>query len=299
MITCDASVIVGRARHVSYHGRRYRGITVSADFKLAFRPVLRYGPVNLRAMSETNLPNSLNSEAGKSPEFGRTRWSLVRRAASFDSPESREALETLCRAYWFPIYAFVRRQGHSPHDAQDLTQGFFARLLAHNSIARADPRLGKFRTFLLGALKHFLTDAQRKADASKRGGGIEIISFHQAQAEERYQLEPGDDRTPDKVFDQRWTVVLLETAAARLRDEFREAGKQRQFDVLKRFLSSEGDEAAYAQAGTEVKTSGKAVAVAVHRIRRRFRYLVRSAIADTVSTPNEVEEEYRSLFSVS
>ena len=250
-------------------------------------------------MNETNLPDSLGSAAGQSPEFGRTRWSLVRRAANLNSPESREALENLCRAYWFPIYVFVRRQGHSPQDAQDLTQGFFARLLAHNSIAHADPRLGKFRTFLLGALKHFLADARRKADAAKRGGGIEIISFHQAQAEERYQLEPGDDRTPDKVFDQRWTVVLLETAAARLRDEFREAGKQRQFDVLKRFLSSEGDEAAYAQAGTELKTSGKAVAVVVHRIRRRFRYPVRSAIADTVSTPNEVEEEYRSLFSVS
>ena len=247
-------------------------------------------------MSETNIPANLNSGSGQFPEFHQTRWSLVRRAGSLDSPESQEALEALCRAYWFPIYAFVRRQGHSPHDAQDLTQEFFARLLASNSIARADPRLGKFRTFLLGTLKHFLTDARRKATAWKRGGGVEIVSFQQAEAEERYQLEPVDERTPDKVFDQRWTIVLLEAAVERLRQEFQKAGKERQFEVLKTFLSSEGGEAAYAQAGAELKHSGKTVAVAVHRIRRRFRQLVRSAIAETVSTADEVEEEYRSLF---
>jgi RNA polymerase sigma-70 factor (ECF subfamily) len=127
------------------------------------------------------------------------------------------------------------------------------RLLADNSIARADAQLGKFRTFLLGALKHFLADAQRKADAWKRGGGVEMISFEQAQAEERYQLEPVDDRTPDKIFEQRWTVVLLETAATRLRGEFAAAGKARQFEVLKPFLTSEGDENDYAQAGAGVE----------------------------------------------
>ena len=142
-------------------------------------------------------------------------------------------------------------------------------------------------------------DAQRKADAWKRGGGVEIISFEQARAEERYQLEPVDDRTPDKVFDQRWTVLLLEAAAARLREDFRAAGKERQFEVLKPFLSAEGDEPAYAQAGAKLDRSPKTVTVAVHRMRRRFRHLVRSAIADTVSTPDEVEEEYQSLFSVS
>jgi RNA polymerase sigma-70 factor (ECF subfamily) len=170
-------------------------------------------------------------------------------------------------------------------------------LLAGHSIARADPQLGRFRTFLLGALKHFLIDAQRQANALKRGGGLEIISFEETQAEERYQLEPVENRTADKIFDQRWTVVLLEAAAARLHEEFSAANKERQFEVLKPFLSSEGDENAYAQAGTELNRSPKTVAVAVHRIRRRFRYLVRSAIADTVSTPDEVEEEYRSLFA--
>jgi RNA polymerase sigma factor (sigma-70 family) len=248
-------------------------------------------------MGDANIPDNFDSESGHSPQFKQTHWSLVRRAGSLNSLESRAALEALCCAYWFPIYAFVRRQGNSPHDAQDLTQEFFARLLASNSIVRADPRLGKFRTFLLGALKHFLADAQRKAGAWKRGGGLEIISFQQAEAEERYQLEPVDERTPDKVFDQRWTIVLLETAVARLGEEFQKAGKARQFEVLKTFLSSEGGEAAYAQAGAELKHSGKTVAVAVHRIRRRFRQLVRSAIAETVSTADEVEEEYRSLFA--
>lgn len=246
-------------------------------------------------MSETDIPNNLDSEFGQSPQFKQTRWSLVRRAASLDSPESREALENLCRAYWFPIYAFIRRDGNSSHDAQDLTQDFFARLLAGNSIAHADPKLGKFRTFLLGALKHFLADAQRRAGARKRGGGAQIISFEQAEAEE--QLEQVDERTPDKIFEQRWTIILLEAAAARLREEFHVAGKERQFEVLKPFLSSEGDEAAYAQAGEKLGRSPQTVSVAVHRIRRRFRYLVRSAIADTVSTPDEVDEEYRSLFA--
>jgi RNA polymerase sigma factor (sigma-70 family) len=248
-------------------------------------------------MSGASGSNSLKSGDGQSPEFVQTQWSLVRRAAATDSPESRAALENLCRAYWFPIYAFIRRHGHSPADAQDLTQDFFARLLAGNSIARADPQLGKFRTFLLGALKHFLADAQRKAAASKRGGGAVIVSFEQAQAEQLYQLEPADDRTPDKLFHQRWTVVLLEAAAARLRAEFLQAGKLPQFEVLKPFLSAEGDDDAYAKAGAELNRSPKTVAVAVHRIRRRFRYLVRSAIADTVATPDEVEEEYRSLFA--
>lgn len=240
-----------------------------------------------------------DSEGGKSPAFRKTQWSLVRRATGVDSPESREALEALCRTYWFPIYAFIRRHGHLPHDAQDLTQEFFARLLVGNSIARADPALGKFRTFLLGALKHFLADVQRKADAAKRGGGLEILSFEQAHAEERYQLEPVDERTPDKVFEQQWSVVLLDRAANRLQEEFRTAGKARQFEVLKPFLSTEGDEETYAKAGAELNRSAKTVAVAVHRVRRRFRYLVRSAIADTVSTPDEVEEEYRRLFSAS
>ncbi len=248
-------------------------------------------------MNVVNNHICLESANGVSPNFQPTQWSLVRRAGNFDSPQSREALETLCRAYWLPIYAFIRRNGRAPHDAQDLTQEFFVRLLERKTIAGANPRLGKFRTFLLGALKNFLTDAYRKASAGKRGGGMEIMSFEEAQAENRYQFEPVDDRTPDKVFEQRWTSVLLEAGMARLREEFRDAGKERQFEVLKGFLSSEGDVGAYEQVATELNTSAKTIAVAVHRIRRRFRQVVRSGIADTVSTPDEVEEEYQSLFA--
>jgi RNA polymerase sigma-70 factor (ECF subfamily) len=238
----------------------------------------------------------LDSTNGASPKFQPTQWTLIR-SASFNSPQSRDALEKLCRTYWYPIYSFIRRNGRGPHDAQDLTQDFFARFLETNSIIRADPRRGKFRTFLLGALKNFLTDAHRKATAWKRGGGIKIVSFEESEAEERYRMEPVDNRTPDQAYDQRWLVRLLETAMARLRDEFRAAGKDRQFQVLKVFLSREGDDESYNAAGAELNTSGKTIAVAVHRIRRRFRQVVRSAIADTVSSPEEVEEEFRSLFA--
>jgi len=206
-------------------------------------------------------------------------------------------METICRAYWYPIYAFIRRNGRAPHDAQDLTQEFFARFLESNSILRADPRRGKFRTFLLGALKNFLTDAHRKASAWKRGGGFQIVSFEETDADERYRLEPVDDRTPDQVYEQRWLVGLLERAIARLREEFQAAGKDRQFQVLKVFLSQEGDDESYEAAGAELNASAKTIAVAVHRIRRRFRQVVRSAIAETVSSPEDVEEEYRSLFA--
>jgi len=235
----------------------------------------------------------LDSTNGASPKFQATQWTLVRRA-SFNS---QDALETLCRTYWYPIYAFIRRNGRASHDAQDLTQEFFARFLETNSIVRADPKRGKFRTFLLGALKNFLTDAHRKATAWKRGGGFQIVSFEETDAEERYRLEPVDNRTPDQVYERRWTVGLLQTAMARLRDEFHAAGKDRQFQVLKVFLSREGDDKAYEAAGAELNTSGKTIAVAVHRIRRRFRQVVRSAIADTVSSPEEIEEEYRNLFA--
>lgn len=240
--------------------------------------------------------SSLDSRSGASPKFQPTQWTLVRRAG-FNSAQSEDALEKLCRTYWYPIYAFIRRNGRAPHDAQDLTQEFFARFLEAKSVSRADPGRGKFRTFLLGALKNFLTDAHRKASAWKRGGGFQIISFEETEAEERYRLEPVDNRTPDQFYEQRWLVGLLEAAMARLRDEFCAAGKERQFQVLKVFLSREGDDEAYQAAGAKLNTSGKTIAVAVHRIRRRFREVVRSAIADTVSSPEEVEEEYRNLFA--
>jgi RNA polymerase sigma factor (sigma-70 family) len=238
----------------------------------------------------------MDSTNGASPKFQPTQWTLVRRA-SFDSTQAQDALEKLCRAYWYPIYAFVRRSGRGSHDAQDLTQEFFARFLEANSIMRADPKRGKFRTFLLGALKNFLTDAHRKATAWKRGGGFQIVSFEETEAEERYRLEPVDERTPDKIYEQRWTVGLLETAMERLREEFHAAGKERQFEVLKVFLSREGDDESYEAAGAELNTSGNTIAVAVHRIRKRFRQVVRSVIADTVSSVEDVEEEYRSLFA--
>lgn len=260
----------------------FRGSTATFDIEPSLGPV---------------TPNlNLDSTSGMSPRFQATQWTLVRVAAS-DSADSRDALERLCRVYWYPIYAFIRRNGRSPHDAQDLTQDFFVRLLETNSIGRADPRRGKFRTFLLGALKHFLTDTYRKATAAKRGGGAQIVSFEELQAEERYQFEAVEERTPEQLFERAWPMVLLENAMARLRQEFHEAGKARQFQVLKVFLSEEGSDRAYEQAGAELNTNGRTVAVAVHRIRRRFRHVVRSTIADTVSTPDQIEEEFQRLFA--
>ena len=231
--------------------------------------------------------------------FITTRWSIVLSCSdsATDQEKAQAALAELCKIYWRPVFAFICRQGNPVPDAQDLTQEFFARFLETNSIGRADPKRGKFRTFLLGALKNFLTDAHRKATAWKRGGGFQIVSFEETDAEERYRFEPVDNRTPDQVFDQRWLVGLLETAMARLRDEFSAAGKERQFQVLKVFLSQEGDDKSYEAAGAELNASAKTIAVAVHRIRRRFRQVVRSAIAETVSSPEDVEEEYRSLFA--
>jgi RNA polymerase sigma-70 factor (ECF subfamily) len=240
---------------------------------------------------------SLDSAFAPSPNFAPTRWTLVRCAGSFDCTQSGLALEELCQTYWYPLYAFIRRSGHSAHDAQDLVQDFFVRLLKSNSIIRANPRLGKFRTFLLGALKLFLADSYRKTRAQKRGGRVEIMSLDEMQAEERYQLEAVDYETPEQIFEHRCTVALLETAITRLREEFQSASKERQFELLKVFLTREGDEKAYLQAAIALNSTPKAVAVAVHRIRRRLRQLVRSAIAETVSTPEEVEEEYRRLFA--
>ena len=255
------------------------------------------GPLTVESSPHQTSHNlNLDSTAGMSPQFQPTQWTLVRVAGS-DSTDSRQALEKLCRAYWYPIYAFIRRNGRAPHDAQDLTQDFFLRLLETNSIGRADPGRGKFRTFLLGALKHFLTDTYRKATAAKRGGRLQVVSLDEMQAEERYQFEAVEARTPEQLFERAWPMALLENAMARLRQEFSEAGKARQFQVLKVFLSEEGSDTAYERAGAQLNANGRTVAVAVHRIRRRFKHVVRSAIADTVSTPDEIDEEFQRLFA--
>jgi RNA polymerase sigma-70 factor (ECF subfamily) len=227
--------------------------------------------------------------------FATTRWSLVRAAGTGGSaPE--EALERLCRGYWAPIYAFVRRKGFSPPDAQDLTQAFFARVLRRETFSQADPRRGRFRTFLLSALSCFLADEHRKATRQKRGGGQELLSLEGSQMEEQFLEVPSPEAGPGELFDRRWRLSLLQQALRRLEAEFVAADKARDFALLKEFLTAPATVGAYDPVAAELGTQPRTVAVMIHRLRRRFRELVREEVAQTVTDPTEFEEELRQLF---
>ena len=231
-------------------------------------------------------------------EFETTHWSIILSAGRSDSTHAREAAEKFCAAYWYPLYAFVRRQGHGPDDAQDLTQEFFARLLARRSLGQVDPAKGKFRSFLLAALKHFLANEWDRAQAEKRGGEHTFVSFDQQTAEERYGNEPAHEATPEKLFERRWALTLLEQVLARLREENDADGKSDLFDRLKATLTGEEDAATYAAMAAQLGMTEAAVKVAVHRLRQRYRELLRKEIARTVNSDGEVEEELRYLFAV-
>jgi RNA polymerase sigma factor (sigma-70 family) len=230
-------------------------------------------------------------------KFALTRWSVVLAAGSNDSTHARDALENLCRTYWHPIYAFVRRQGHSPPDAQDLTQEFFARFLAKNYVGAADRSKGRFRSFLLASLKHFLANEWDKAGAQKRGSHPVLIPINARSAETSYGLEPAENITAEKIFERRWALTLLEQVLSRLREEYTRDGKARLFEELKSTLTGERRSVPYAEIGPRLDMSEGAVKVAVHRLRQRYRELLREEIAHTVSGPEEVEEEIRALFS--
>jgi RNA polymerase sigma-70 factor (ECF subfamily) len=237
-----------------------------------------------------------DSTAPAGANFALTHWSVVLAAGRTDSPLVHEALEKLCRTYWPPIYAFVRRQGYDPHDAQDLTQGFFARLLEKNSFADADQSKGRFRSFLLGALKHFLANEWDKANAQKRGGGKIVIPIDVATVETSCGFEPADTLTADKVFERRWAVTLLDQVLRRLRLEYVSDGKEEMFNQLKQTLTGASRSVPYAEIAVRLQTSEGAIKVAVHRLRQRYRELLRAEIAGTVANVAEVEDEIRNLF---
>ena len=228
--------------------------------------------------------------------FATTHWSQVLAVRRGGHP-STGALESLCRTYWYPLYAFVRCQGFGSHDAQDLTQEFFARLLRKNSIAEADPNKGRFRSYLLGAMQHFLSDEWDKLRAEKRGGGREIISFDSLDPEARYALEPAGLDSPEQFFDRRWGLTVLDGALQGLRQEFSDAGKARQFDLLKPFLTQNAGPGGYDDVALALEMTANAVSVSVHRLRQRYRERVRAVVAQTVATPAEVDAELRALFS--
>jgi len=219
-------------------------------------------------------------------------------AGKTESASAEQALNQLCRTYWYPLYAFIRRKGHSPHDAQDLTQAFFARLLEKNYVAQADRERGRFRTYLLAALTHFLADEWDKARRLKRGGGREFVSFDAASAEERYRLEPIDQLDAAKLYERRWVTTLFDQVLARLEQEFRDSDKGELFDCLKSSLLADSDNPGYAELGSRLGLKEDAVKQAVHRMRRRYRELFREEIAQTVAGPGEVEDELKHLFAV-
>ncbi|MEZ0276603.1 MAG: RNA polymerase sigma factor [Roseimicrobium sp.] len=231
-------------------------------------------------------------------EFHTTRWSLVLAAQrGSGETEGRRALAMLCRDYWYPLYAFARRRGHTPHDAQDLTQAFFANLLERQATT-ADPAKGRFRSYLLGALKHYMANEWHRANAQKRGGGQTLVEWDALDAEARYALEPAGQNGTDAeaLYDRRWAMELLDKAMAKLRAEFEAKGDGDTFDVLKGCLG--GGEAPREECAAKLGLSEGALKVAVHRLRARYREVLRAAIAETVDAPEDVSEEMRHLVAV-
>jgi len=233
----------------------------------------------------------------RSPVFATTCWTQVLVAGDANDPSAGVALERLCGMYWFPLYAFVRREGYGADQAQDLVQGFFAHLLRRNDLSGLVRGEGKFRSFLLKALTHYLINERERDRALKRGGDRVIVSIDDEGAEDRYQREPFHEDTPEKLFERRWALALLDTAMVELEREQERAGKGGSFAHLRPFLSREPDVGEYAEISTRLELPTGALAVAVHRLRRRYRELVRAAVAETVEGPLEVEAEMRHLMA--
>jgi RNA polymerase sigma factor (sigma-70 family) len=229
--------------------------------------------------------------------FVTTHWSVVLSAQDKESPASQAALETLCRTYWFPLYAYVRRFGHNAHDAQDLTQGFFARVLEKDYLKTAARERGRFRTFLLVMLKRFLAGEWDRQHAQKRGGFTPLVSIDQELAESRFAAEPADSLQPDRVFDRQWAMTLLERTMSCLREEYVSTGRAKLFELLSGCIAREEGSLRYAEIAARLNLTEAAVKMAVHRLRARYRELLRAEIAGTVSSPEEVDEEIRHLFS--
>lgn len=246
------------------------------------------------------LPN--DHKAQQRPQgqarFDSTHWSWVARAGSDDASEVRDALESLCSAYWQPIYAEIRRRGQLPADAQDLTQDFFARLLNYDAFERAERARGKFRSYLLGALDHFLADAHRRLHTQKRGGGVALLPITAAEGESWYQSLEHHGVTPAQAFDQNWALLLMDRALDALREEYRSTGREEVFTLAEPFLSADSGADGYAAVCARVGMTAGSFAVAVHRLRRRYRQCVKEQVALTVTAPEDVDAEMKHLFGI-
>ena len=230
--------------------------------------------------------------------FHTTHWTVVLAAREKDGAVAREALARLCSTYWYPLYAFIRRQGSSPHEAEDLTQEFFFRFLERHALGSVQPAAGKFRSFLLACLKNFLANQRERAHAQRRGGGQSLLPLDGKDAETRYSLEPADQRAPEAVFERRWALAVLERTMTELRHEYANAGKSDLFEAFQSFLPGGHGDASRADLAARRGVSPGAIDVAVHRLRQRFGILLRQQVAQTVSSDAEVDEEIRYLISV-
>ncbi len=229
--------------------------------------------------------------------FTTTHWSVVLEAQG-ESPAAQEALEKLCRTYWRPIFAFLRRQGIGPAEAEDITQGFFAQLLERRSFDAVRKEKGRLRSYLLGALKYFLVDEQRRAMAIKRGKGRRIIPLEEFRGDERIELEPADPMTAEKIYERRWALTVLERVLSRLKDEYRAAGNAALFDSLKELLPDEPGSPSQADIAARLGMTENAIRQAFYRFRQRYQLLLREEIAHTVATPGDIEGELRHLIAV-
>jgi RNA polymerase sigma factor (sigma-70 family) len=243
-------------------------------------------------------PEASASTTPAGPVFKDTHWSLVLRAKDLMAPNCEQAMATLCEQYSYPVYAFIRRKGHSPHDAEDLGQEFFHRLISKEYLRTVDREKGRFRTFLLTAVQRFLCNEWEKSQAQKRGGGAVFVTWDADAAEQRYCEEPAHDLTPEKMFDRQWAVRLLEQAKEDLKGEYDSVGKGKFLEVLESFIVGEAEHASYAKAAGILGLSEGAARVWVHRIRRRYGELVRKRIANTVNSETAVEEELKTLYAV-
>ncbi len=232
-----------------------------------------------------------------SGRFDTTSWTVILDARDRGSPRGQEALAALCESYWYPVYAYIRRRGHDADQAQDLTQEFFGRLLDEKFLGSVGPEKGRFRSFLLAACKNFLANEHNRRQAHKRGGGRQIVSFDAGRAEERYRLEPSHDLTPERLYERRWALTLLEQAVDRLRKEFLDAGRGELFDRLKPGLVGDCDRAPYSVVAGELGMTEGAVQVAAHRLRRRYQEILRLLIAGTIEDAAQVDDEIRDMFA--
>ena len=237
-------------------------------------------------------------ESDKHAQFPATRWSLILTAKSGDPTAAKRAVGELCRAYWYPIYSYVRRQGYSPQDAEDLTQEFFHSLIERNSLATADATRGRLRSFLLGVIKFQLINAHRREHAAKRGGGMVVFSIDQAQAESRYGQEPSHDESPDVIFERNWAQEILNAASAQLRKWYDDSGRKLLFEAIRPFLDGRDVPGAYPAAATSLGINESTLRVSISQMRKRYRGLIEDEINQTGATPEEAAAEMAYLRSV-